>query len=181
MVNRNSYLSLLESVNEAVVGPSKAAVAKTPAKPTTGVKWGSTAIGGAKTGTQLASFAAKAKAPVKAKVADTQAASIAKASAQISQPAGAVKTPSVSTVGQTASVIAGKKGATTPSTVSEEWDEVDEILAEALEMFGEEDLVAILENFEETGELPVEFLEIMEAAMPQAPKAKKGKKGDCNY
>ena len=163
MVNRNSYLSLLESVNEAVVGPSKAAVAKTPAKPTTGVKWGSTAIGGAKTGTQLASFAAKAKAPVKAKVADTQASSIAKTSAQISQPAGAVKTPSVSTVGQTASVIAGKKGATTPSTVSEEWDEVDEILAEALEMFGEEDLVAILENFEETGELPQEFIDLIDS------------------
>lgn len=79
MVNRNSYLSLLESVNEAVVGTSK--ITKKP----------------------------------------------------------------------------------TPETdlVSEEWDEVDEILAESLEMFGEEDLVAILEYFEETGELPNEFIDLI--------------------
>lgn len=193
MVNRNSYLSLLESVNEAVVGaPTKAPakVTKSPTKANTtatkvantvakgtpggsGIQWGDPSIGGAKNGAELAAWlnsqsggSAKPSVPTNGGVADAQAASVSKV-AQVASTIGGTSRP-----GTTA--IASKKATkpTVQSTMAEEWDEVDEILAEALEVFGEEDLVAILENFEETGELPDEFLEIMEAVMPKAPKTK---------
>lgn len=44
-----------------------------------------------------------------------------------------------------------------------EWDSIDEILAEGIAAFGEENLIAILENFEETGELPEEMIDLIDA------------------
>jgi hypothetical protein len=186
MVNRNSYLSLLESVNEAVVGaPTKAPakVTKSPTKANTtatkvantvakgtpggsGIQWGDPSIGGAKNGAELAAWlnkqsggSAKPSVPTNGGVADAQAASVSKV-AQVASTIGGTSRP-----GTTAIAPKGKvsKASMTNTTMAEEWDEVDEILAEALEVFGEEDLVAILENFEETGELPQEFIDIIDS------------------
>lgn len=44
-----------------------------------------------------------------------------------------------------------------------EWDSIDEILAEGIAAFGEDAFVAILENFEETGELPEEMIELIDS------------------
>jgi hypothetical protein len=44
-----------------------------------------------------------------------------------------------------------------------EWDSIDEILAEGIAAFGEENFIAILENFEETGELPEEMIELIDS------------------
>ena len=44
-----------------------------------------------------------------------------------------------------------------------EWDSIDEILAEGIAAFGEENFIAILENFEETGELPEEMIDLIDA------------------
>lgn len=177
MVNRNSYLSLIESVNEAVVGkttktsagkPVTSQVANTVAKGTpggSGIQWGDPSIGGAKNGAELAAWLNKQSGgsstpttAVKGGVADAQSASVSKVASIASTIAG-------SRPGTTAIAPKGKvtKASATNTTVAEEWDEVDEILAEALEMFGEEDLVAILENFEETGELPQEFIDLIDS------------------
>ena len=43
-----------------------------------------------------------------------------------------------------------------------EWDSIDEILAEGIAAFGEDAFIAILENFEKTGELPEEMVELIE-------------------
>ena len=142
MVNRNSYLSLLESVNEAVVGTSKITKTIRAGKPVTsqgtntavgggnasnsGMQWGDPSIGGAMNGAQLAAWLN-------------------------SQSSGVATNPAKPNKVTRASM----------ASMAEEWDEVDEILAEALEMFGEEDLVTILEYFEETGELPDEFIDLI--------------------
>lgn len=45
----------------------------------------------------------------------------------------------------------------------EQWDEIDEILAEGIEMYGEDGLVEILADFAETGELSEELIDVLEA------------------
>jgi hypothetical protein len=47
--------------------------------------------------------------------------------------------------------------------IAEEWDEIDEILAEGVEMYGEDGLAEILVDFAETGEISEELAEIIEA------------------
>lgn len=47
--------------------------------------------------------------------------------------------------------------------IAEEWDEIDEILAEGVEMYGEDGLAEILADFAETGEISEELAEIIEA------------------
>lgn len=44
-----------------------------------------------------------------------------------------------------------------------EWDSIDEILAEGIAAFGEENFISILENFDKTGELPEEMIELIDA------------------
>ena len=237
MVNRNSYLSLLESVNEAVVGTSKITKTIRAGKPVTsqgtntavgggnasnsGMQWGDPSIGGAMNGAQLAAWLnsqssggpanpsvpntpktdslwlSNAKTiggarPGTTKVTRASMASMAEASKvtrRAGKPVASQGTtdrtgssmqwgsPSVGGAMNGAQLAAWLNSqssgvATNPAkpnkvtrasmaSMAEEWDEVDEILAEALEMFGEEDLVTILEYFEETGELPDEFIDLI--------------------
>jgi hypothetical protein len=170
MVNRNSYLSLLESVNEAVVGMSKVTKTTRAGKPVTsqgtntavgggnasnsGMQWGDPSIGGAMNGAQLAAWlnSQSSGGPANPSVPNTPKSD----SLWLSNAAtiGGSR-PGMSTI------TSKSKPRTTAASMAEEWDEVDEILAEALEMFGEEDLVTILEYFEETGELPDEFIDLI--------------------
>jgi hypothetical protein len=59
----------------------------------------------------------------------------------------------------------GAKKAVKPMAEEEEdqWDEIDEILAEGIEMYGEDGLVEILADFAETGELSEELVDVLEA------------------
>ena len=55
------------------------------------------------------------------------------------------------------------KKAAKPMAEEDEWDEIDEILAEGIDMYGEDGLVEILADFAETGELSEELVDILEA------------------
>lgn len=43
----------------------------------------------------------------------------------------------------------------------EEWDEIDEILAEGIELYGEEGFTTILTHFAETGEMSKELSDLL--------------------
>ena len=178
MVNRNSYLSLLESVNEAVVGTPKITKANRAGKPVTsqgtntavgggnasnsGMQWGDPSIGGAMNGAQLAAWlnSQSSGGPANPSVPNTpKTDSLWLSNAKTIGGARPGTTPSVTSLAPKGKVT--RASMATAASMAEEWDEVDEILAEALEMFGEEDLVTILEYFEETGELPDEFIDLI--------------------
>ena len=55
------------------------------------------------------------------------------------------------------------KKAAKPMAEEDEWDEIDEILAEGIDMYGEDGLVEILADFAETGELSEELVDVLEA------------------
>lgn len=55
------------------------------------------------------------------------------------------------------------KKAAKPMAEEGEWDEIDEILAEGIDMYGEDGLVEILADFAETGELSEELVDVLEA------------------
>lgn len=44
----------------------------------------------------------------------------------------------------------------------EDFDVIDEIIAEGIELYGEEDFIAILEHFNETGEIPEELVDLLD-------------------
>ena len=173
MVNRNSYLSLLESVNEAVVGTSKITKTTRAGKPVTsqvtntavgggnasnsGMQWGDPSIGGAMNGAQLAAWLNSQSIGGPANPSVPNIPKTDSLWLSNSKTIGGAR-PGMSTITTRSK---SKAPATTAASMAEEWDEVDEILAEALEMFGEEDLVTILEYFEETGELPDEFIDLI--------------------
>lgn len=56
--------------------------------------------------------------------------------------------------------------------VKEDFDIIDEILAEGLDLYGEEELAEILADFEETGELSEELLDLISEAEKKAAKKK---------
>ena len=172
MVNRNSYLSLLESVNEAVVGTSKVTKVTKGGKSNTpqvtntvssgtpsnsGMQWGDPSIGGAMNGAQLAAWLNSQSIGGPANPSVPNIPKTDSLWLSNSKTIGGAR-PGMSTITTRSK---SKAPATTAASMAEEWDEVDEILAEALEMFGEEDLVTILEYFEETGELPDEFIDLI--------------------
>ena len=112
-----------------------------------GTQWGDKSIGGAMNAKELAAWlnsqsvpsVSTASAP-KGSVADAQAASV-------------------------------KAAAKVPGMVAEEEDEdedfddfdvIDEILAEGLEMYGEEGMTVILSHFAETGEIPQELADLLD-------------------
>ena len=177
MVNRNSYLSLLESVNEAVVGTSKITKVTKGGKSNTpqvtntvssgtpsgsGMQWGDPSIGGAMNGAQLAAWlnSQSSGGPANPSVPNTpKTDSLWLSNAKTIGGARPGTTPSMTSLAPKGKVT--RASMATAASMAEEWDEVDEILAEALEMFGEEDLVTILEYFEETGELPDEFIDLI--------------------
>jgi hypothetical protein len=176
MVNRNSYLSLLESVNEAVVGTpkvtkvTKGGKSNTPQVTNTvssgnasgsGMQWGDPSIGGAMNGAQLAAWlnSQSSGGPANPSVPNTpKSDSLWLSNAKTIGGARPGTTPAMTSLAPKGKVT---RSMATAASMAEEWDEVDEILAEALEMFGEEDLVTILEYFEETGELPDEFIDLI--------------------
>ena len=177
MVNRNSYLSLLESVNEAVVGTSKITKVTKGGKSNTpqvtntvssgtpsgsGMQWGDPSIGGAMNGAQLAAWlnSQSSGGPANPSVPNTpKTDSLWLSNAKTIGGARPGTTPSMTSLAPKGKVT--RASMATAASMAEEWDEVDEILAEALEMFGEEELVTILEYFEETGELPDEFIDLI--------------------
>ena len=177
MVNRNSYLSLLESVNEAVVGTSKITKVTKGGKSNTpqvtntvssgtpsgsGMQWGDPSIGGAMNGAQLAAWlnSQSSGGPANPSVPNTpKTDSLWLSNAKTIGGARPGTTPSMTSLAPKGKVT--RASMATAASMAEEWDEVDEILAEALEVFGEEDLVTILEYFEETGELPDEFIDLI--------------------
>ena len=177
MVNRNSYLSLLESVNEAVVGTSKVTKVTKGGKSNTpqvtntvssgtpsgsGMQWGDPSIGGAMNGAQLAAWlnSQSSGGPANPSVPNTpKTDSLWLSNAKTIGGARPGTTPSMTSLAPKGKVT--RASMATAASMAEEWDEVDEILAEALEVFGEEDLVTILEYFEETGELPDEFIDLI--------------------
>ena len=72
--------------------------------------------------------------------------------------------------------------------LKEEVDPIDLILAEGIELYGEEGMTEILADFAETGEISEELAGLIEAYDSPAPAPKKGKKGkttgskgDCMY
>ena len=177
MVNRNSYLSLLESVNEAVVGTSKITKVTKGGKSNTpqvtntvssgtpsgsGMQWGDPSIGGAMNGAQLAAWlnSQSSGGPANPSVPNTpKTDSLWLSNSKTIGGARPGTTPSMTSLAPKGKVT--RASMATAASMAEEWDEVDEILAEALEVFGEEDLVTILEYFEETGELPDEFIDLI--------------------
>lgn len=177
MVNRNSYLSLLESVNEAVVGTPKITKTTRAGKPVTsqvtntvssgtpsgsGMQWGDPSIGGAMNGAQLAAWlnSQSSGGPANPSVPNTpKTDSLWLSNAKTIGGARPGTTPAMTSLAPKGKVT--RASMATAASMAEEWDEVDEILAEALEVFGEEDLVTILEYFEETGELPDEFIDLI--------------------
>jgi hypothetical protein len=44
----------------------------------------------------------------------------------------------------------------------EDFDVIDEIIAEGIELYGEENFIAILEHFNETGEIPEELVDLLD-------------------
>lgn len=189
-INRTSYLSLIESVNEAVVGAKPSTPAKVTkvagkavSKPTKTVKpsaasklststttvankstgggagggagggggtqWGDKSIGGAMNAKELAAWlnsqsvpsVSTASAP-KGSVADAQAASVK----------AAAKVPGM---------VAEEEDEDEELT-DEDFDVIDEILAEGLEMYGEEGMTVILSHFAETGEIPQELADLLD-------------------
>ena len=180
MVNRNSYLSLLESVNEAVVGTSKVTKVTKGGKSNTpqvtntvssgtpsgsGMQWGDPSIGGAMNGAQLAAWLNSQSNNAPAPTANPTPTAMPKtdslwlSNAKTIGGARPGTTPAMTSLAPKGKVT--RASMATAASMAEEWDEVDEILAEALEVFGEEDLVTILEYFEETGELPDEFIDLI--------------------
>lgn len=180
MVNRNSYLSLLESVNEAVVGTSKVTKVTKGGKSNTpqvtntvssgtpsgsGMQWGDPSIGGAMNGAQLAAWLNSQSNNAPAPTANPTPTAMPKTDSlwlSNSKTIGGARsgtTPAMTSLAPKGKVT--RASMATAASMAEEWDEVDEILAEALEVFGEEDLVTILEYFEETGELPDEFIDLI--------------------
>ncbi len=127
------------------------------------MQWGDPSIGGAMNGAQLAAWlnSQSSGGPANPSVPNTPKTD----SLWLSNAATIGGKPRPGTT-QAMTSLAPKGKVTrasmaTAASMAEEWDEVDEILAEALEMFGEEDLVTILEYYEETGELPDEFIDLI--------------------
>lgn len=156
MINRNSYLSLLESVQEAVA-PATVVAAKgsvrrtrrssaTQSSPAAGqnVQWGDRSIGGAMNATELAQWL------------NSQSGGMAVGS-------GDSVTPSTSSAPKrvVSRRTAKPKPSTTAGVYETKFDIIDQILAEGLELYGEEGLEEILADFEETGELSEELLDLI--------------------
>jgi hypothetical protein len=55
-----------------------------------------------------------------------------------------------------------REGSASASVVSEDWDILDEILAEGIELYGEDGLAEILADFAETGEITDELAELFD-------------------
>lgn len=160
MINRNSYRSLLESVQEAVApataGIAKGAVRKTRRSPASqsapaagqNLQWGDKAIGGAMNAMELAQWL------------NNQSGGMAVSS-------GGSVTPSTSPTAKVVRRTAKPKPSTTAGiseaevVEDEDFDLIDEILAEGLELYGEEELAEILADFEQTGELSEELLDLI--------------------
>lgn len=122
MINRNSYKSLIESVNEST---SQGLIKEGP-------DWDSHAVRGS----------LKPKATQRARAnSSADVAVAAKSTAASVKPEAAI---------------------------SEEFDFVDAILAEGLELYGEENLAIILEHFEQTGELSEELADLISNTLEEA-------------
>lgn len=65
------------------------------------------------------------------------------------------------TASKTPSIGASGKKAKRTATVAEEWDIIDSILAEGIELYGEDGLAEILADFAETGEISDELAELL--------------------
>lgn len=129
MINRNSYKSLIESVNE------------------------STSHGLIKSDKQV--------------IDETDSLWLSRGSAQSK---ASKKAAAMQGNGNPASksVAMKTKGEAEVATVSEEFDFVDAILAEGLELYGEENLAIILEHFEQTGELSEELADLISNTLEEA-------------
>lgn len=122
MINRNSYRSLIESVNEST---SQGLIKEGP-------DWDSHAVRGS----------LKPKAAQRARAnSSADVAMAAKSTAASVKPEAAI---------------------------SEEFDFVDAVLAEGLELYGEENLAIILEHFEQTGELSEELADLISNTLEEA-------------
>lgn len=142
-----------------------------------GIRWGSAAIGYAKNARQLAAFLnrmsgkggpkATAGGSVSSQTGSSGTSVVSEAKRGLSgrrlshqlnsmMPApsaagGVNKSPSATSAGYA-------RPSSGPSmTVSEDWDILDEILLEGLELYGEEGLAEILADFAETGEISDEL------------------------
>ena len=184
MINRNQYRSLLESVNDAVVG-------KENVSEESALTWGDPRIGGARNAMELARFlntqtgaststsSTGGSRPSGKKMKKKPASSTTMAEGwggpevhgandayELAQKLNAMSGASTSSgTTSTGSRPSGKKmkkpASSTTVAESEEIDEIDEILIEGLETYGEEAIVEMLTHFAETGELSQELADLI--------------------
>lgn len=155
-INRNAYKSLVESVNKAVFAPSVADIQK-PLDVLAEAQWAS---GEALTsqlnrmqnnGPSATTGASKGGVRSRNNPLSNRRPGTSGTSSGTSKPAqNASKAPSVGVAGV--------------SAMSEDWDILDEILAEGLELYGEDGLEEILADFAETGEMSEELADLIDAA-----------------
>jgi hypothetical protein len=137
-----------------------------------GIKWGDKAIGGARNARELAAWLnsqgkGKGKASRPSMSSDTASGTsvVSEAKRGLSgrrlthQLNSMMPAPSAGSASKSPSATAagGSKSSGASMTVSEDWDILDEILLEGLELYGEEGLAEILADFAETGEISDEL------------------------
>lgn len=166
-INRNAYKSLVESVQEATTAPS---MGKTPSKPSkTATKSVSASINTASIaeenliewpitiGGRTATNARELAQILNSMQNDKQSGSSPSVPTGVAGASRKTNTPS--TPKQSISKTMGA----TPIAENEQWDILDEILAEGLELYGEEGLEEILTSFAVSGEMSQELADLLGA------------------
>jgi len=152
-INRNSYKSLLESIQDA-----------TETLDETDSMWLSR---GAKA--RVSSIAgkriAKTSNPTKTTKASAASAPRLSTGAGVNKPLqwGDARIGGAMNGMELAKWLNSQTVSSPSISEDEQWDEIDEILAEGVEMYGEDGLAEILADFAETGEISEELAEIIEA------------------
>lgn len=211
-IDRNSYTSLVESVQEAVATPTAATPASmagkktgkmsqasgsssaTSAKTNAGIGagarrntgWGSASVGGASNAMELAawlnSLQGGSKKPSMSRASTPKMKGGSARGGALSTPAGRSISTSASAPGSVADSFEWSAediedllaegysvedilGAIEILSEEEDFDGgldvIDEIIAEGIELYGEEEFIEILEHFNETGEISEELLDLL--------------------
>lgn len=130
-INRDAYKSLVESVQDTVTQQNL-------------VEWPIT-IGG-----RTANNARELAQILNSMQNDRQSGSSPSVPTGVAGASRKTNTPSIS-----------KTMGATPIAENEQWDILDEILAEGLELYGEDGLAEILADFAETGEMSQELADLL--------------------
>ena len=143
-INRNAYKSLVESVNKAVLAEAQWASGEALTSQLNRMQ---------NNGPSATTGASKGGVRSRNNPLSNRRPGTSGTSSGTSKPAqNASKAPSVGVAGVGA------------MSEDEEWDVLDEILAEGLELYGEDGLEEILADFAETGEMSEELADLIDAA-----------------